>query len=200
MIPKTKFGNCSNQECLSINTECVKVGKDLFCLKCRNKQKVIKQLSKADKRTISRKIYKDHKQASEEDLERTYLIQDLDSIVSKYVRIKESNQEGIVQCYTCFRSGEWKTFDCGHFIPRANMALRWDLRNLRPQCKKCNQYDYGNIEEFELALEGEQPGIVKLLTEESRNPYKWSRDELKELLIDFRAKLKIVEIKLKKPL
>jgi hypothetical protein len=200
MIPKSKFGDCSNQECVAVNTECVKVGKELFCLNCRNKQKIKKQLSKADARAISRKVYKDYKQASEEDLERVYLIQDLDAIVSKYIRMKEANLDGIVKCYTCFRSGSWKSFDCGHFIPRSNMALRWDVRNLRPQCKKCNQYDYGNIEEFELALEGEQPGIVKILTEESRNPYKWSRDELKELLIDFRAKFKIVETKLKKPL
>lgn len=197
MIPRTKFGNCS--KCGAENTECIKHGKSLFCIRCRKIDKVNDALNKTQKRTIARKLYKVQKENGI-DSERAFLIQDLDAIVSKYVRIREADSDGNTRCFTCFRTGHWKTFDCGHFIPRANMFLRWDLRNLRTQCIDCNQYNEGNLDVYTKKLEEEIPGIVQILTEESRQPHKWSRDELKEMLVDFRAKLKIAEIKLKKPL
>lgn len=44
MIPKCKIGNCS--QCELTNTNCVKVGKQLFCLKCHRNNKSKKQISK----------------------------------------------------------------------------------------------------------------------------------------------------------
>lgn len=192
MIPKSKFGDCS--KCGAANTECIKHGKSLFCIKCRKADKVMASLNKTQKRTIARKLYKTQNEIGI-DTERQFLIQDLDAAVSKYVRIKEADKDGNTKCYTCFRTGHWKTFDCGHFIPRANMFLRWDLRNLRQQCVHCNQYSEGNLDVYAENLEEETPGIVQVLTEESKTPHKWSRSELKEMLIDIRAKLKLAELK-----
>lgn len=192
MIPRTKFGDCS--KCGAENTECIKKGKSLFCIKCRNIDKVNDSLDKTKRRTIARNLYKLQKSKGF-DSERQNLIQDLDVAVSKYVRIRESDKDGITKCFTCFRTGHWKTFDCGHFIPRGNMFLRWDLRNLKQQCEKCNRYDEGNLDIFAENLEEETPGIVDILTEESKMPHKWSRDELKEMLISIRSKLKLAELK-----
>lgn len=194
MIPRTKFGDCV--ECNETNTECVKFGKSLFCLKCRNNQKAKKQISKSKTSLLSRKIHKFQKENDCVDMaERSYLIQDLDAVTSLYVRKKHASANEIVGCYTCSWQGNWKSADCGHYVPRSAMSVRWDLRNLRPQCKKCNQHEYGNQEVFAKNLEEEMPGVVDLLLEESRNPSKWSREELKEMLIMMRAKLKIVETK-----
>ncbi len=194
MIPRTKFGNCS--ECNAINTECIKVGKALFCLKCRASQKARKQISRSKTSVLSRKIHKFQKESdSVVDAERSYLISDLDIATSQLVRKKYALSSGIVECYTCGWRGDWKKVDCGHYIPRSAMALRWDLRNLRPQCKKCNQFEYGKQELFSKKLEEEAPGIVDILLEEARVPNKWSRQELKEMLISIRAKLKIIETK-----
>ncbi len=50
-------------------------------------------------------------------------------------------------CYTCgaknLEGGNWQT---GHFIPRSicGLYLRFDLRNLRPQCYRCNISLSGN--------------------------------------------------------
>ena len=185
LIPRSKFGDCSN--CDVQNTECVKVGKYLFCLKCRNADKMKKQVEKASAKILKR---------SDLESDKSYLIQDLDDAISRYVRIKEADSIGRVNCYTCTSRGHWKEFDCGHYIPRANMSLRWDLRNLRPQCKTCNQLNYGNIESFAKNLNEEQAGLAAQLLDDSREPYKWSRDEMKQLLIDIRAKLKVVETKI----
>ena len=48
---------------------------------------------------------------------------------------------------------------------------------------------------FAERLEQEEKGIVDYLREISQETYKYSRDELKQLLIDYRAKLRIVETK-----
>lgn len=196
MIPRTKFGDCSNEDCGAKNTDCIKVGRNLFCVKCRRKQKTQAQLSKQDKTTLSRKLHKDqNKSGNYFNAERANLIQDLDAAFSKYVRQKEATKNGYIECFTCGIISLWKNMDCGHFVPRANMGLRWDLRNLRPQCKTCNQHKYGEVKIFEKKLELETPGITKTLLEEARFPHKWSKEELKEMLIDIRHKQKIVDLK-----
>lgn len=50
-------------------------------------------------------------------------------------------------CYTCPKTGlEKSNWHTGHFIPSASggAILRYDLRNLRPQCYHCNINHSGN--------------------------------------------------------
>lgn len=49
-------------------------------------------------------------------------------------------------CFTCLRTGlEGSNWHTGHFIPRnAGTSLKYDLRNLRPQCYNCNMNLGGN--------------------------------------------------------
>ena len=199
MIPKTKFGDCSSTDCNEKNTNCIKVGRNLYCLKCRKKQKVKEQITKAKTKVISRGLHKAQvKSGNYFNAERAFLIQDLDAAFSQYVRKKEADKNGIIKCFTCDEAFNWKMMDCGHFVSRSNVFLRWDLRNLRPQCKTCNQYNSGELAKFALNLELEQPGIVASLLEDSKTICKWSREELKEMLISIRAKMQIVDIKFKK--
>jgi hypothetical protein len=190
MIPRTKFGDCSNTECGKKETECIKVGKDLFCINCRNKQKVNKQLSKSQTRAISNKLYK---LQDRQEAERAYLIQDLDDVFSKYIRIREADSNGIVVCYTCDKKDHWKKLQCSHYISRKSMGLRWDIRNARPACVTCNEFLQGNIEEYTKRLELECPGITNQLKEESRDIAKFSKEDLKHMVINFREKLKLAQ-------
>lgn len=57
-LNRTKFGDCSNHECGRKNTEVVKVGKELFCLYCRNNQKAKVQLAKSIERNKVRSLIK----------------------------------------------------------------------------------------------------------------------------------------------
>lgn len=193
LIPRFRTGDCSDSSCGKKNTKCVKVGKNLFCFNCRNKQKKQKQLDKASVRKIATKLYKEQDNLN---AERAYLIVDLDDVVSKYVRIKEANSQGIVECYTCSKKDHWTKMDCGHYISRKNYITRWDIRNLRPQCKKCNQLLSGNIAIYEFNLNTETPGITEDLKLESRQLIKYTRQELKSMLIDYREKLKIAKTRL----
>jgi hypothetical protein len=67
-------------------------------------------------------------------------------LCKKIIRGKYGNT-----CYTCgkenLESSSWQT---GHFIPSAagGASLRYDLRNLRPQCYNCNINLGGNGSNF----------------------------------------------------
>ena len=187
MINKTKFGDCA--ECGDKNTNVIKVGKSTYCIHCRNTQKAKQYTDKAKDKTSTRMSY-------EGINERQSLINDLDYVFSRYIRIRESDARGICACYTCGKRDHWTKLQNGHYIKRAETLLRWDSRNARPQCVECNCNKNGNIEVYTETLNIEHPGLPDQLKEESREVNKFGRDELKQLLIDYRAKLKIVQQKL----
>lgn len=61
-------------------------------------------------------------------------------LISIYVRSKGASEEW-QECFTCYRTFDWRTeMDCGHYI---HGKLDFDLRNLKPQCKKCNNKAWG---------------------------------------------------------
>lgn len=202
-LPATKFGVCS--VCGGKEQEVVKVKKDLFCLQCRNAQKTEEQIKKSNRRNAARnlgnKIRRENILGSQyteeyEASERQALIHDLDFVVSRICRMMGSDEAGLCQCYTCPTKKHWTLMQAGHYIVRANTQIRFDLKwNLRPQCPTCNEAKHGNLEVFTERLEQEEKGITEQLRELSREPYKWGRDELKQLLFDLRKKLKIIETK-----
>lgn len=75
----------------------------------------------------------------------------LDRIFSLYVRRRDC-PGGVGHCISCGCSVTLKTCDCGHYIPRAHTATRWNEYNCSIQCKFCNQYKHGNLESYRLAL------------------------------------------------
>lgn len=60
------------------------------------------------------------------------------------------------ECYTCGVHLRWgsSVMQLGHFIPRAicSQELHFDLKNLRWQCRICNQFKNGRWPEFEERL------------------------------------------------
>jgi len=200
LLPKHKIGNCS--QCGDKNVACVKVGKDLFCLyNCHKNNKIKQQIDRASERNRIRTL--PHVSDNQKELaeNRNNLIEELDTITSRIVRIMASDDKGYLNCYICGTKVHFTMADNMHFISRKHMGVRFDIRfNLRAGCKKCNQYLDGNLQKYAEQLEKEHTGIVEQLKERSREVEKIGTDELKQLLIDYRARLKIIEQKLKKPL
>jgi hypothetical protein len=119
------------------------------------------------------------------------LISDLDALVSKYVRRKAADKDGLVQCYTCPTVLPVAEMQAGHYIPRGNQLLRFDVdRNIRPQCHSCNCLYHGRIAEYGKRLEEEMPNVTEVLLEESRIVHRWGRDELKSMINEYTIKLK----------
>jgi 5-methylcytosine-specific restriction endonuclease McrA len=61
------------------------------------------------------------------------LKKELDRVFSIYIRQRDNGQ-----CFTCPKKDDYKKMQCGHFVPRQYLAVRWDERNCNCQCYACN--------------------------------------------------------------
>ena len=122
----------------------------------------------------------------EEDLQN--LIDDADIVFSKFIR-QFFSIDGFCQCYTCRANMRWQELDCGHFVSRATLFLRWDERNAKPQCKNCNQFKNGNLTLYAARLEMEHPGLPELLMQEAKAVYSPSREEIKGIIADYSRRI-----------
>lgn len=85
----------------------------------------------------------------------------LDAVFSLYIRIKFSDENGIVACYTCGAKMHWKKIQNGHFVSRQYNAVRYEERNCRPQCYSCNYLHRGNYATYSLKLINEK-GVAEI--------------------------------------
>lgn len=64
-------------------------------------------------------------------------------LVSSHVRrMARINDTDFIRCFTCRAITPWKQAHCGHYI---HNKLDFDLRNLKPQCLRCNYFLSGNL-------------------------------------------------------
>lgn len=74
-------------------------------------------------------------------------------VFSKFIRLRDADENGMVACFTCGSVKHFTELDAGHYIPKSiSLALRFDERNVNPQCVGCNQFRHGNLTQYALAL------------------------------------------------
>lgn len=119
------------------------------------------------------------------------LIKKLDAIFSKYIRLRDADQNGICRCITCGTPKHWKELDNGHFIKRQNMSLRFNEINCNAQCRKCNWLEQGADDKYKEAIIKKygQKQYDLLLYHKSQTK-KWSRFELEYLIKEYQEKVK----------
>lgn len=122
------------------------------------------------------------------------LIKQADDVVSQYVRMSGADENGLCKCYTCPTILPYSQMQAGHFIPRANLHLRFDIsRNIRIQCRGCNEYKSGNIAIYSDMLNEEREGLPDILREESYIMYKPSREEIRQVILEYSGKVKLLK-------
>ena len=62
---------------------------------------------------------------------RKKLIARLDKVFSQWVRRKDADHRGYVECWTCGKVLPWSRVDAGHFQSRAKFSTRWDEMNVK---------------------------------------------------------------------
>ena len=72
----------------------------------------------------------------------------VDRIASEYIRRRFADSNGYVKCVTCGIIKHWKDMDCGHFIKREVLRLRYHENNMHSQCRRCNHFLSGNEAEY----------------------------------------------------
>lgn len=76
----------------------------------------------------------------------------LDEVFSIYIRLRDSNEHGYINCISCGKLVHWKKANNGHFINRKHMSLRFSETNCNGQCIDCNIFDEGNNEGYRRGL------------------------------------------------
>ena len=105
-------------------------------------------------------------------------------LISVHVRSKDADWRGYVRCYTCPHFSHWRDLDCGHFI---HSKLDYDLRNLKPQCARCNRYLHGNLGVYaeRLIVENGMPWLQQL-KKDSQKGNNYSRQELYAIITKYK--------------
>ena len=111
-------------------------------------------------------------------MKRSTIVKKLDKIFSIWIRSKDADHAGMVDCYTCGVSKDWKyEIDAGHFQSRGKYATRWNEDNVKPQCKRCNGFRGGEQYQFALRLGTDLADELVLL---SNQLARFTNDELLE--------------------
>ncbi len=124
------------------------------------------------------------------------LITDIDYCQSRYVRLAAMGKDFKIECYCCAKRVLWTKAHLMHFINRANLATRFLSSNGKAGCYDCNVIKRGNLIVYAKKLNEEQPRLAEWLQEQSYTVANPTRSDLKEILVDYQFKLKLVEQKL----
>lgn len=68
----------------------------------------------------------------------------LDRVFSAFIRLRDAMPNGYVKCISCGKIVPFSDVDCGHYINRQHMSLRFSEMNCNAQCIHCNRFDEGN--------------------------------------------------------
>lgn len=109
------------------------------------------------------------------------LKKELDKWFSLYIRLKDSDDFGMVKCYTSGRSYYYKQIHAGHFMSRRHLATRWCDQNVKPQSAADNLFGQGEQFKFGNKLDSEYGiGTAEKLQIKARQSCKISRSEYEE--------------------
>ena len=120
------------------------------------------------------------------------LKKELDKWFSLYIRIREANEYGYCQCFTCGKVGHYKTggMQNGHFQSRKHLSTRFDEDNCQVQCVACNIFRSGEQYLFSLRLnEKYGEGRAEELEQLARTTLKISRVEYEEQISYYKKRV-----------
>lgn len=122
----------------------------------------------------------------------TKYVKDRWKLTSRLVRLSASDHTGMCSCVTCGKTKHYKELQAGHFIPQAQgNAVKWDLRNIHPQCYRCNINLGGNGAEYYPYMEKRYG--TKVVSELRR----LSNTTVKLTIADHKEAIKLLEQQLK---
>lgn len=131
------------------------------------------------------------KQKKTKKSDRQKLINKLDTIFSEFIRLRDSNQDGICKCITSGEYFHWRDCDAGHFITRDNMATRWEEENVNAQGRGDNRFKSGKQFEHGLAIDKKHgPGTAAKLLIKSKSPCNFEDFELEAMISYYKNAVK----------
>lgn len=119
------------------------------------------------------------------------LKKEADAWFSRRIRLQYADWKGDVKCYTCSTIKPWKQMQCGHYIRRGVSLLRFEERNVRPQCSGCNMFNPARAYPIYSQNIIKEKGLKKLnwLIGESKKIHSFTTQELKDIIAREKEKI-----------
>ena len=100
-------------------------------------------------------------------------------IFSQYIRLRDSDDTGHLNCITSGRRVHWKEADAGHFISRRHLATKFDEQNVNGQSRHDNRFAAGKQYEYALAIDKKYgKGTAEKLLVKSKQVCKRGKTEI----------------------
>ncbi|MCS3304383.1 recombination protein NinG [Bacteroides faecis] len=115
----------------------------------------------------------------------------LDIIFGQYIRLRDINEDGYITCISCGRTLSYGESECGHYIGREHMTVRFDEKDCNAQCHTCNHDKRGNPEGYRLGLirkYGES--TVESLEQAKKQTDKMFESDYREKIAHYRKEVK----------
>lgn len=123
-----------------------------------------------------------------------------DESFSIFIRTRDSQPyEGrAFKCISCGRVLPIEQADCGHYVNRSHMSVRFNEKNCNAQCRHCNRFMEGNIQDYRKGLIG-KIGLqqVELIESMKNLTNKISTFELELLAKHYKEETKKFEYQIK---
>lgn len=114
--------------------------------------------------------------------DRTRLVEKLDRIFSKYIRLRDK------QCVVC---GSTDRLQCGHLLSKMSYSTRWSEVNASTQCGHCNIVHNTNPGPYMLwFIDNHGKKELHKLTKEYSSHKKFSNKNIKELIDIYTEKVR----------
>lgn len=118
----------------------------------------------------------------------------LDQVFSQYIRMRDADKDRTFVCISCGKRLSLDQADCGHYINRKHMSLRFSTKNCNAQCRSCNRFDEGNIQGYRRGLIDKYGERTVLLLESLKNQTnKITEFEYKEMIAFYKSEVKRLE-------
>lgn len=110
---------------------------------------------------------------------------ELDTIFSRFIRQRDKGQ-----CYTCPKKDDPKYMQCGHFVPRQYLSVRFSEVNCHCQCYACNMLYNGQPSAFAEHLKRDYgEAIVSELEKERQKSVKLTELDYEKKINHYTRKL-----------
>ena len=135
---------------------------------------------------IKQKTWKETKTRMKNDLKTTQdWLKEAQTIFNKYIRERDNGQ----LCISCNTIPKKK--NAGHYFSSGGHSnVRFDEDNVHLQCEHCNTYLSGNLLNYQIGIE-KRIGAERLIELQAKAHLekRWSVDELKQLIKEYKTKL-----------
>jgi len=119
-------------------------------------------------------------------------------VFSEYIRRKDADEDGYVNCISCGQRKHYTDLHAGHYWAKSvSLSLRFDERNVHPQCAGCNTFRHGNMAQYALALQREYGDRILQELDDHRKVYqnlKYSKSDYLEMIETYKNKLANLEM------